>query len=71
MFNVCNQNQLETSRMPTNGSQSEVPTKTYLSVTFSSNIEKCTRYFISPLVVADIEYLFLGTPFFEKNPLKN
>ena len=66
MFTVCDHDQHVISKTLTIVSQSEKPTKQYISVTRFSTIETKSRNIVIPFAVADIKYNIFGTPFSEK-----
>ena len=52
--------------MLTVANQTEVPIFRYKTTTLNTSIEQTSRQFIIPLAVADVKYIILETPFFEK-----
>ena len=64
-MNVCNQHQLNLSKPLTLANQSGVPIKQCNSVNCISSIETRSKNFMSPVAVADIKFLILGTPILE------
>ena len=55
MFNVCSQNQHDTSIKLTMASQSETPIEQFVSVTGFSSVETKSNYSMIPFAVVDIK----------------
>ena len=66
MFNVCHHDQNDTTKTFSIANHSEVPFKQFTSVNFFSSKETKPRYFVITFVVAGINYIILGAPFFDK-----
>ena len=56
-----------TSKTLTVANQDEVPILHYANIIINTAIDDNSCYFSVPFAVADIEYIILGTPFFEDN----
>ena len=63
---TCNNKTNHTSKTLTVANQTEVPILHYVTTTLDTSMEQTSRQFVIPFAVADIKYIFLGTPFFEE-----
>ena len=60
-------NTLNPSKTLTVANQTEIFILHYVTITLNTTIEDGSRQFTIPFAVADLKYIFLGTPFFEQN----
>ena len=60
MFNICNLDHYDRSKMLTIANQPEVPIEQHISVNCFSSIDTKSRFFMIPFAVADFEYNSLG-----------
>ena len=71
LFNVCNHDQHDTSKTLTTASQPDYSIKPCVSVTRFLSNETKSGFFMIPFTAANMKYINLGAPFFEKKNQNN